>query len=125
MAVNKKLNFKEKLFVGGIVTVATIAGIWAITQTEPSKKYLRGSDFNGVSWKEVYNDSKDNVRGYFEGENIPHGDIDYYLYEMIVRQYNDNRASLKGPIKVPDVDRDGNVKIGYQTPHPNTVNRGN
>ena len=119
----KKIRMLERLAIIAGVGLITAGGLWGLSKIEPDKKYLRGKDFENAEWIMVENDS-DNIREYFERENIPHGDVNYYLYENKTKEYNGNRKSLKGWILLPDLDKDGRVSR-YLIPYPREVNTGN
>ena len=116
MEKRKRMRMME-LLVGTAMAGLVTMGLLKIAEPNSDIKHLRGSDFKGVEWIKSYNNDPEEVRNYFEGENIPHGDTDYYLYKMTVRQRNGNPKSLEGMIEVPDLDRNG-IVIGYQTPRP-------
>ena len=128
----KKIRMLERLAIIAGVGLITAGGLWGLSKIEPDKKYLRGKDFENVEWVSVYNNSE-NVKRYYEMENIPHNGNNSVLYERVIRDYNGNPKSLKGFIEVACLDkrhgynfveiREGMLHLsGIPTPRDTDVN---
>ncbi len=113
---SRKSSAIEKIVVGGAVMLAVLLGGKILPSSGFDAAYLRGRDFENLKWITARNDSE-NVREYFKRENVPQNEENYYLYEKMTRDFNGNPRSLKGWIKVPDIDRNGWVSR-YDVPDP-------